>query len=262
MTPHLRLIPAHAGNTCKARATALRTTAHPRSRGEHDPERHAGGPTHGSSPLTRGTRGKRVLVLGEERLIPAHAGNTRREPQAAPAPPAHPRSRGEHGAPSLSVRWTPGSSPLTRGTQARGVEGGVLRRLIPAHAGNTARPSCVTLPRSAHPRSRGEHLSLHTELRAPRGSSPLTRGTPRGDAHAPRQQRLIPAHAGNTYPPSGRTGRRAAHPRSRGEHDPHHVRIPDLGGSSPLTRGTPDAAGRGIRTRRLIPAHAGNTCAP
>ena len=90
-----RLIPAHAGKTCRLREYPEPTPAHPRSRGENlnlaTPLPHGGG----SSPLTRGKRGSPPMRLFRTRLIPAHAGKTRWVG----------RSRQALG----------GSSPLTRG---------------------------------------------------------------------------------------------------------------------------------------------------
>ena len=73
---HVRLIPAHAGKTSRARREPDPRTAHPRSRGEnHDlpvDELHF----TGSSPLTRGKHPISVHMLLGNRLIPAHAGKT------------------------------------------------------------------------------------------------------------------------------------------------------------------------------------------
>ena len=51
---------------------------------------------------------------------------------------------------------------------------------------------------------------------------------------------------------------RAAHPRSRGEHDQQDNAHYPLLGSSPLARGTSDSVLHSRRTFRLIPARAGN----
>ena len=51
----------------------------------------------------------------------------------------------------------------------------------------------------------------------------------------------------------------AAHPRSRGEHDPAELGFHQHGGSSPLARGTPAPPKHPTKPRRLIPARAGNT---
>ncbi|KXI17740.1 hypothetical protein HMPREF3227_01351 [Corynebacterium sp. CMW7794] len=112
---------------------------------------------HGSSPLTRGA----LRIFGERDrcggLIPAHAGSTALSGVMLGIGGAHPRSRGEHQVLDTinPGRW--GSSPLTRG--ARSQLRAVLPwpRLIPAHAGSTARPFSVQAGGKAHPRSRGEH---------------------------------------------------------------------------------------------------------
>ena len=91
------------------------------------------------------------------------------------------------------------------------------------------------------------------------GSSPLTRGKPLRGLQRSGPQGLIPAHAGKT-PTRARTATwRWAHPRSRGENfgpSPKALRLP---GSSPLTRGKPQAVSAGHDGFRLIPAHAGKT---
>ena len=70
------LIPAHAGKTWAAARPALKTTAHPRSRGENAAITRAIRPRAGSSPLTRGKLERRGLFVVEGGLIPAHAGKT------------------------------------------------------------------------------------------------------------------------------------------------------------------------------------------
>ena len=74
-----------------------------------------------------------------------------------------------------------------------------------------------------------------------------------------RAGRLIPARAGNTVCARFEVCRRAAHPRSRGE----HVLVSDIltpyFGSSPLARGTHGSINRLEALGRLIPARAGNT---
>ena len=112
-------------------------------------------------------------------------------------------------------------------------------RLIPAHAGKTS--VCV--------------LVCSVE-----GSSPLTRGK-----HAQTRDGLcilglIPAHAGKTMTAIDARACRGAHPRSRGENETHHVVSQSHEGSSPLTRGKPEADRARREQVRLIPAHAGKTC--
>ena len=70
---------------------------------------------------------------------------------------------------------------------------------------------------------------------------------------------LIPAHAGKTSSGSRRASGGRAHPRSCGENTPVSTCTISPRGSSPLMRGKPEHAGRNLRRRGLIPAHAGKT---
>ena len=90
------LIPAHAGKTTRPTRRPSRQEAHPRSRGEN---RLVYWPTRevmGSSPLTRGKHQDLPLLVAAGRLIPAHAGKTKKVPKSGQASEAHPRSRGEN----------------------------------------------------------------------------------------------------------------------------------------------------------------------
>ena len=135
-------------------------------------------------------------------------------------------------------------------------------RLIPARAGNTL---CECLPRrlsSAHPRSRGEHVSAKIIAVVRRGSSPLARGTLDNVVRPVWDGRLIPARAGNTERRERSSPSATAHPRSRGEHLRAPIESVKNSGSSPLARGPPARLGSRHALRRLIPARAGNTFAP
>ena len=219
-------------------------------------------PPYDSSPLTRGKRaGNRVgkLVPG---LIPAHAGKTS---HAGPCPAtrrAHPRSRGENIASSFAFASSLGSSPLTRGKHLRRSDRRDRRRLIPAHAGKTLL-GCLRFGGSgAHPRSRGENMTIKATAGPEVGSSPLTRGK-RALPHRHRERPgLIPAHAGKTPPSPRHQDPRTAHPRSRGENNAHMEVNAVEQGSSPLTRGKPARRSARLFAHRLIPAHAGKTTCP
>ena len=213
----------------------------------------------GSSPLTRGAPDLRSCCHRSAGLIPAHAGSTVSWSLFMISPSAHPRSRGEHKVPAALHRVAAGSSPLTRGARAAPGPRNEVLGLIPAHAGSTSSPWEPGPGRSAHPRSRGEHrVAERGKSRLP-GSSPLTRGAPRGRAGKVPAARLIPAHAGSTTPAPANPSGGPAHPRSRGE----HIRTQDARarviGSSPLTRGARVVAPTMSKGKRLIPAHAGST---
>ena len=155
-----------------------------------------------------------------------------------------------------------GSSPLTRGKRAHSLRLALQPGLIPAHAGKTPRQKRSPRGGRAHPRSRGENLGVPAPRIHAAGSSPLTRGKPWQYAVECRQERLIPAHAGKTITWVAQLITSWAHPRSRGENlmetDPTQAER----GSSPLTRGKPDALTHTSCRERLIPAHAGKTSPP
>ena len=111
---------------------------------------------------------------------------------------AHPRSRGEHFDEQKNLHLDYGSSPLARGTHGDKARQWTGTRLIPARAGNTFMRLHTDSPPSAHPRSRGEHLSRLGAVDERAGSSPLARGTPAWRANLEVHGRLIPARAGNT----------------------------------------------------------------
>ena len=232
-----RLIPAHAGKTRGASMPCVKRAAHPRSRGENGAAGRRRDDHDGSSPLTRGKHSLRVLDPTQCRLIPAHAGKTSRIPTFGRCTPAHPRSRGENFVAAMYALGLRGSSPLTRGKRSRRYQEVFARRLIPAHAGKTARPQSRSRAPAAHPRSRGENSFRRDSAGIKGGSSPLTRGKPPRVRRAGGQQRLIPAHAGKTPEPICANRRNSAHPRSRGENTLRQASGPFLRGSSPLTRG-------------------------
>ena len=110
--------------------------AHPRSRGEHQVTKISVFSPGGSSPLARGTYRNRIVILQVPRLIPARAGNMRGSRHRRRLYAAHPRSRGEHHGGATCWSSSRGSSPLARGTCKCGRGLDLVRRLIPARAGN------------------------------------------------------------------------------------------------------------------------------
>ena len=172
----------------------------------------------GSSPLARGTSAAPLHDYGGGRLIPARAGNISLTALSSATSPAHPRSRGEHHFLCDVHHVENGSSPLARGTSQKLRSRVLLRRLIPARAGNITRGACALEGNSAHPRSRGEHSEPQTQPLIMRGSSPLARGTSAPPKNQKKRIRLIPARAGNMTCTRNPVIKSSAHPRSRGEH--------------------------------------------
>ena len=113
------LIPAHAGKTHQPGPARGQSRAHPRSRGENLGGEGGFRVSAGSSPLTRGKRGRGRHGCRSLGLIPAHAGKTPPAITHRLASWAHPRSRGENTWQMLVTQASVGSSPLTRGKPGR-----------------------------------------------------------------------------------------------------------------------------------------------
>ena len=233
--------------------------AHPRSRGENIQEVLSTPIMTGSSPLTRGKLRPGRAARAQRGLIPAHAGKTDFGVASIMLDRAHPRSRGENTDASMRIDTVFGSSPLTRGKRRRRSRPSIRDGLIPAHAGKTCSHDGRARRHAAHPRSRGENTITEDLPVSGQGSSPLTRGKRSGSAAGAANARLIPAHAGKTFPAGLIGGARRAHPRSRGENGESPCVARSKTGSSPLTRGKRRRSARDRRGVGLIPAHAGKT---
>ena len=151
----------------------------------------------------------------------------------------HPRSRGVYMYALYSKPRDVGSSPLARGLPAYPWASAQSRRIIPARAGFTGRPSAPSPATRDHPRSRGVYKNPYEDHFDRKGSSPLARGLPRSSGVYAWESGIIPARAGFTP---------ARHGRGNNER-----------GSSPLARGLPLPCSHSKAFARIIPARAGFT---
>ena len=172
------------------------------------------------------------------RFIPAGAGNTSRVSGTTKKTTVHPRRRGEHSAPGSRIFCTGGSSPQARGTLPFQYDTSLLKRFIPAGAGNTARGRLRLARIAVHPRRRGEHNHDGPGSSGSIGSSPQARGTHMIVAGVVGYMRFIPAGAGNTLFQSSENATITVHPRRRGEHQAYPAHRGIGLGSSPQARGT------------------------
>ena len=171
------------------------------------------------------------------RIIPARAGFT-----ACTGPPRrwsrdHPRSRGVYHHVVDINAYQKGSSPLARGLQAAERRLSLEPGIIPARAGFTRLVPGLRAADQDHPRSRGVYAWWSLVFLSRVGSSPLARGLLNATFHLFWDERIIPARAGFTPPPSGSGRRRGDHPRSRGVYKGHQGHRVVKTGSSPLARG-------------------------
>ncbi len=155
---HCRFIPAGAGNTQITAGLTFDLTVYPRWRGEHMSSALTAIFAVGLSPLARGTQSAATQKTRRDRFIPAGAGNTayyqdRPEPNSV-----YPRWRGEHVAAAFDIILYPGLSPLARGTQFIQPGDQLVRRFIPAGAGNTRGVGIARLAACGlSPLARGTH---------------------------------------------------------------------------------------------------------
>ena len=152
-----------------------------------------------------------------------------------------------------------GSSPRMRGKPGWSAQRQDNRRIIPAHAGQTSNIAFSCANCSDHPRACGANVPFSAVCLVDSGSSPRMRGK-LGDAFGERMaERIIPAHAGQTFalmvlgmvPPD--------HPRACGANCSFWFFLSGCSGSSPRMRGKRTRRCRRAATRRIIPAHAGQT---
>ena len=176
---------------------------------------------------------------GSRRIIPAYAGSTWKFCAVNISDGDHPRIRGEHWSQRDAFDRAKGSSPHTRGAPNPPEQ----HRRHPMD----------------HPRIRGEHVVFSLDPHFRVGSSPHTRGARVTGVGGCLLVGIIPAYAGSTRRLSHPPGRRADHPRIRGEHV--HIeapRCPQMG-SSPHTRGARMRRILSVCGIRIIPAYAGST---
>ena len=151
-----RIIPACAGNSIQDRAASAAPPDHPRVCGEQACLAYAASADAGSSPRVRGTGKVQTIRHERRRIIPACAGNRLTIRSSKRQWTDHPRVCGEQTDAEGNTVTPCGSSPRVRGTACNALLYAATLRIIPACAGNRARPQPCFGLQTDHPRVCGE----------------------------------------------------------------------------------------------------------
>ena len=156
----VRFIPTHVGNTSIARTAGESPPVHPHACGEHSGALLEVFFFFGSSPRMWGTPVRSFSVIGGQRFIPTHVGNTTYSSTGASMVPVHPHACGEHITDSAAIATTDGSSPRMWGTHDIDVSRITDMRFIPTHVGNTTAGGAQRRGDGVHPHACGEHRAF------------------------------------------------------------------------------------------------------
>ena len=256
---HVRIIPAHAGQTTSRSRSRCPRSDHPRACGANPVLGDFRGRDDGSSPRMRGKRTEEWGRHRSRRIIPAHAGQTTSGLPGSVTSSDHPRACGANVEMHASLGSHAGSSPRVRGKLRYRHYPLLVARIIPAHAGQTCCRRRPSRSRPDHPRACGANSFTPAFNWPSTGSSPRMRGKLREPLRVLHDIRIIPAHAGQTSWAVSVRYAFADHPRACGANLPEAYLVRDVLGSSPRMRGKRHGDRAQPRTLRIIPAHAGQT---
>ena len=255
----MRIIPAHAGQTFLSPIREPSYADHPRACGANQPSQMLRGSGAGSSPRMRGKRGVFLHRLRIVRIIPAHAGQTSTGSSSSSRSPDHPRACGANRCCRSPWASNDGSSPRMRGKPTHHRSHIIHNRIIPAHAGQTRFLPYWPWLWPDHPRACGANIRYSMSGIGRDGSSPRMRGKLLNVKTQVWNERIIPAHAGQTATTTKRRPLKTDHPRACGANLPLLARVGTGDGSSPRMRGKLFHACFFVKFCRIIPAHAGQT---
>ncbi len=178
------------------------------------------------------------------RFTPACAGTMRGRSRGGPAPPVHPRVRGDDLMAPGQRAWVRGSPPRARGRWAQPAHPALRVRFTPACAGTISALPCRCSAVAVHPRVRGDDSACGLPVAVAVGSPPRARGRSALLACSSCAGRFTPACAGTIAIRRCAPGRTTVLPRVRGDDDDATQRVTIPVGSPPRARGRYDCRRR------------------
>ncbi len=277
--PRPRISPAHAGNTAGGDGPSRASGDQPRTCGEYMLHICMRVVIVGSAPHMRGIPLTGRSAMSVAGISPAHAGNTSRRWLTMAATTDQPRTCGEYVVSEPAFTRCRGSAPHMRGIRSVAQRISAVRRISPAHAGNTGSYEFRCSLMADQPRTCGEYRSGLGTPGGHTGSAPHMRGILSAALDCLGCPGISPAHAGNTLTFCTGASAPTDQPRTCGEYEYNsESNLHDLGsaphmrgihvyyisyqrgtGSAPHMRGIHLSSAAIGELARISPAHAGNT---
>ena len=213
----------------------------------------------GSPPRVRGKLKSARASSRVPRITPACAGKTLFLSFQHFVNQDHPRVCGENVCLACALLFATGSPPRVRGKLFIMSIISTRRRITPACAGKTLRPSCLSSAMEDHPRVCGENQHVPLPKVVAAGSPPRVRGKRNAAVRQPEIRGITPACAGKTGSQKRKGLVIGDHPRVCGENLRILFAAAAIAGSPPRVRGKHKHDLSAIQGKRITPACAGKT---
>ena len=171
-------IPARAGETGTGEGCRSQSKVYPRTGGGNVAGLRRATVANGLSPHGRGKRRRVTAVCGGKRSIPARAGETISACASSDNAGVYPRTGGGNINAVHNKGCQYGLSPHGRGKLAGLPDNAVVKRSIPARAGETGIFPPMWRPGGVYPRTGGGNMSRMSKAEGAIGLSPHGRGKP------------------------------------------------------------------------------------
>ena len=235
-----RSIPACAGEPISAQSRSCQSEVYPRMRGGTIAHPCLSASIEGLSPRARGNRPSRRASFAPRGSIPACAGEPRHRCRNRQEAKVYPRVRGGTQSKRLKHPFPQGLSPRARGNHGITSAHILTPRSIPACAGEPTTQPTLSIWQQVYPRVRGGTWITSGCTRDDPGLSPRARGNLACPIPISRNQRSIPACAGEPPRRPARRRSRRVYPRVRGGTFKSEASSTTTSGLSPRARGNPN----------------------